>query len=245
MLCPGALPRRVGARPVTWPQPGLDEDLAYRMLGSGPCGETAPWMRFQGAWPQQLPKDGAEEPAGLNDKGASRHNGGDSHVEPDGLPRLHRPGPGDDRSHCATPTDSHHRGHRAGQPVGRRPAGYSRAASDASGPPGPGGTTSGSGRGKAPAQGLRRLQPQVPRAHPVGGQAWKSGAEMKKGPEAPFLRQKRSSHFTRLRYSSVRVSISIWSPISTKAGTISSKPVPILAGFNTLPEVSPLTAGSV
>lgn len=53
------------------------------------------------------------------------------------------------------------------------------------------------------------------------------------------------NHFTRLRYSSVRVSISILSPISTKAGTGSSKPVLMRAGFITLPEVSPLTAGSV
>jgi hypothetical protein len=47
-------------------------------------------------------------------------------------------------------------------------------------------------------------------------------------------------------YSPVRVSISIRSPISTKAGTGSSKPVGLMrAGFMTLPEVSPLTAGSV
>ncbi len=43
----------------------------------------------------------------------------------------------------------------------------------------------------------------------------------------------------------VRVSISILSPISMKAATGSSKPVLILAGFITLPEVSPRTAGSV
>ncbi len=36
------------------------------------------------------------------------------------------------------------------------------------------------------------------------------------------------------------------SPISTNAGTGSSKPVGLMrAGFITLPEVSPLTAGSV
>ena len=52
-------------------------------------------------------------------------------------------------------------------------------------------------------------------------------------------------YLTRARYSSVRVSISILSPISTKAGTGSSKPVARRAGFMTLPEVSPLTAGSV
>ena len=52
-------------------------------------------------------------------------------------------------------------------------------------------------------------------------------------------------HLTRLRYSPVRVSISILSPISTNSGTGSSKPVEILAGFMTLPEVSPLTPGSV
>lgn len=43
----------------------------------------------------------------------------------------------------------------------------------------------------------------------------------------------------------VRVSISILSPISMKAATGNSKPVLILAGFITLPEVSPRTAGSV
>ena len=35
------------------------------------------------------------------------------------------------------------------------------------------------------------------------------------------------------------------SPWATKMGTGISKPVAILAGFRTLPEVSPLTAGSV
>jgi hypothetical protein len=50
---------------------------------------------------------------------------------------------------------------------------------------------------------------------------------------------------TRERYSLLRVSISILSPISMKAGTGSSKPVAMRAGFITLPEVSPLTAGSV
>ncbi len=53
------------------------------------------------------------------------------------------------------------------------------------------------------------------------------------------------AYLTRFLYSSVRVSISILSPISTKAGTISSKPVPMVAGLSTLPEVSPFTAGSV
>jgi len=50
---------------------------------------------------------------------------------------------------------------------------------------------------------------------------------------------------TRRRYSPVRVSISILSPVDTNKGTGTSKPLPILAGFMTLPEVSPLTAGSV
>lgn len=50
---------------------------------------------------------------------------------------------------------------------------------------------------------------------------------------------------TRLRYSRVRVSISILSPISQNSGTANSKPVAILAGFITFPDVSPLTAGSV
>src|SRR5215213_363087 len=50
---------------------------------------------------------------------------------------------------------------------------------------------------------------------------------------------------TRLRYSPVRVSISTVSPWATKMGTPISKPVAILAGLSTLPEVSPLTAGSV
>lgn len=50
---------------------------------------------------------------------------------------------------------------------------------------------------------------------------------------------------TRLRYSCVRVSISILSPVATKMGTGISKPVASLAGLSTLPEVSPLMAGSV
>lgn len=50
----------------------------------------------------------------------------------------------------------------------------------------------------------------------------------------------------RLRYSSVRVSISILSPMAQNSGTCSSMPVEILAFFITLPDdVSPLTAGSV
>ena len=50
---------------------------------------------------------------------------------------------------------------------------------------------------------------------------------------------------TRRRYSPVRVSISIESPVETNNGTGTSKPLPIFAGFITLPEVSPFTAGSV
>lgn len=53
------------------------------------------------------------------------------------------------------------------------------------------------------------------------------------------------NYLTRARYSSVRVSISILSPISTKAGTWMTWSVARRAGFMTLPEVSPLTAGSV
>ena len=53
------------------------------------------------------------------------------------------------------------------------------------------------------------------------------------------------NYLVRARYSSVRVSISILSPISTKAGTWMTCPVASRAGFMTLPEVSPLTAGSV
>jgi hypothetical protein len=53
------------------------------------------------------------------------------------------------------------------------------------------------------------------------------------------------TYITRLRYSPVRVSISILSPIAQNKGTGNSWPVLILAGFMTLPEVSPRTAGSV
>ena len=51
--------------------------------------------------------------------------------------------------------------------------------------------------------------------------------------------------YTRRRYSPVRVSISILSPVDTNSGTGTSNPLPTLAGFITLPDVSPLTAGSV
>ncbi len=67
----------------------------------------------------------------------------------------------------------------------------------------------------------------------------------------PFLpRRCVPAHFpdqplTRFLYSAVRVSISILSPISQNSGTGNSKPVVILAVFITLPEVSPLIAGSV
>ncbi|CFN82986.1 Uncharacterised protein [Bordetella pertussis] len=57
--------------------------------------------------------------------------------------------------------------------------------------------------------------------------------------------ERRAHQLTRLRYSLVRVSISILSPIAQNSGTLSSKPVLILAGLSTLPEVSPRTAGSV
>ena len=69
---------------------------------------------------------------------------------------------------------------------------------------------------------------------------------IKKAAAAAFLLiPENVCYFTRARYSSVRVSISILSPISTKAGTGSSNPVVMRAGFITFPEVSPLTAGSV
>ena len=55
----------------------------------------------------------------------------------------------------------------------------------------------------------------------------------------------RGADQTRFLYSLVRVSISILSPVSTNSGTEISSPVASLAGLSTLPEVSPLTAGSV
>ena len=50
---------------------------------------------------------------------------------------------------------------------------------------------------------------------------------------------------TRRLYSPVRVSISILSPVVTNSGTATSKPLASLAGYMTLPDVSPFTAGSV
>ena len=61
----------------------------------------------------------------------------------------------------------------------------------------------------------------------------------------PSSRSRRPARQTRRRYSPVRVSISILSPVATNSGTCTSKPLAILAGFSTLPDVSPLTAGSV
>lgn len=62
---------------------------------------------------------------------------------------------------------------------------------------------------------------------------------------APLTMRRREA-YARLRYSFVRVSISILSPMLQKSGTCSSKPVFSLAVFSTLPDdVSPLTAGSV
>ena len=63
--------------------------------------------------------------------------------------------------------------------------------------------------------------------------------------DRPTARSDRAAYFTRFLYSPVRVSISILSPISQNSGTDTSKPVLILAGLSTLPEVSPLTPGSV
>ena len=54
-----------------------------------------------------------------------------------------------------------------------------------------------------------------------------------------------ATRYTRRLYSPVRVSISILSPVVTNSGTGTSKPLAIFAGFSTLPDVSPLTAGSV
>jgi hypothetical protein len=66
-----------------------------------------------------------------------------------------------------------------------------------------------------------------------------------RAPKCPLCADARNKPQTRLRYSCVRVSISILSPVSTNSGTETSKPVASLAGLRTLPEVSPLTAGSV
>ena len=51
--------------------------------------------------------------------------------------------------------------------------------------------------------------------------------------------------YTRRRYSPLRVSISMRSPVVTNSGTWISTPFASFAGFITLPDVSPLTAGSV
>lgn len=63
------------------------------------------------------------------------------------------------------------------------------------------------------------------------------------GPAVPV--QGSAQPLVRLRYSPVRVSISILSPVLQKSGTWTSNPVLSLAGFKTLPDVSPRTAGSV
>ena len=56
---------------------------------------------------------------------------------------------------------------------------------------------------------------------------------MQKGPHGgPFHRGRMPQ--TRLRYSCVRVSISILSPVSTNSGTAISKPVAILRGLHDL-----------
>ena len=60
-----------------------------------------------------------------------------------------------------------------------------------------------------------------------------------------FTAKRRPYAATRLLYSLVRVSISMRSPVSQNAGTCTRWPVASLAGFSTLPEVSPRTAGSV
>ncbi len=63
--------------------------------------------------------------------------------------------------------------------------------------------------------------------------------------EIGFLILPTSKRQTRRRYSPVRVSISMLSPVETKSGTCTWNPFAIFAGFITLPDVSPLTAGSV
>ena len=60
-----------------------------------------------------------------------------------------------------------------------------------------------------------------------------------------FILFNHNQALTRRLNSPVRVSISILSPISQKAATGNSIPELILAGFITLPEVSPRMAGSV
>ena len=94
-------------------------------------------------------------------------------------------------------------------------------------------------------EGRHRLSPAWRRCE---GRATMMAASMKKAPQpagcGASLHIMRN-YFARLRYSPVRVSISILSPCPTNSGTLTLKPVAIFAGFRTLPEVSPLTAGSV
>src|SRR4029077_10308041 len=66
-----------------------------------------------------------------------------------------------------------------------------------------------------------------------------------KGPALRALFRSGVGPYTRFLYSWVRVSISTLSPVWTNSGTEICRPVASLALFSTLPEVSPLTAGSV
>ena len=108
---------------------------------------------------------------------------------------------------------------------------------------------SGRGRLHAAQPALRFQRRDHRHRHPLLGAAARNGRWRvnNNGQPCPLLsyRTGRRLLMTRLRYSPVRVSISILLPISTNSGTGSVIPVLILAGFMTLPEVSPLTAGSV
>ena len=81
------------------------------------------------------------------------------------------------------------------------------------------------------------------------GAGWRddSTPENKRAPSgAPSTQLQKAAYAATLRlYSLVRVSISMRSPVSQNAGTWTRWPVASLAGFNTLPDVSPRTAGSV
>ena len=79
----------------------------------------------------------------------------------------------------------------------------------------------------------------------ASGGGWGSEVRRVETPWRDGLCAGRGAGQTRRRYSPVRVSISIRSPVLTNSGTWTMKPEPSLAGFITLPEVSPLTAGSV
>ena len=90
------------------------------------------------------------------------------------------------------------------------------------------------------------VEARVPRS-PAGGSTRAPNAQGAPE-EAPCVvadGAKAGARYTRRRYSPVRVSISMRSPVVTNSGTCTSKPLASFAGFITLPDVSPLTAGSV